>query len=187
MSNLHATYLAGAVLAATVITSPIPAAAQAQGPVLKPSQVTENVLVEALGGKGDDGAATRSIRPTLKAGPAPAPAPGKASLLITFATGSADLSPETKNTLEVVAKALRSDRLAGLSFRVEGHADPRGTPEYNLKLSGERAEAVVAYLTGPLGVPADRLKPVGKGASELMDASRPEAAENRRVTIVTDR
>ena len=166
-------------------------AAHAEGPVLKPSEVTENALVDALGPASADTPATRSIRPSMKpsaaAAAAAAPAPGKANLLITFATGSADLSPETMRTLEVVAKALQSDRLTGLTFKVEGHADPRGSAEYNMKLSAERAAAVVAYLTGKLGVPPERLAAVGKGSTEPLDPARPEAPENRRVTFVTTR
>jgi outer membrane protein OmpA-like peptidoglycan-associated protein len=167
-------------------------ASLAQGPVLKPSQVTESALVDALGvapaADSAGGTATRSIRPTLRQPDAAKPAaPGKANLLITFATGSADLSPETIHTLEVVAKALQSDRLSGLAFRVEGHADPRGSADYNMKLSAERAQAVVGYLTTRLGVLPDRLVAVGKGSTEPLDATHPEAIENRRVTIVTDR
>lgn len=169
------------------------AAVRAEGPVLKPSEVTEGALIDALGAPGGDAPATRSIRPTLKPSTAAATAttaaaaPGKANLLITFATGSAELSPETMRALEVVAKALQSDRLSGLTFKVEGHADPRGSAEYNLKLSAERAAAVVAYLTGKLGVPAERLAAVGKGATEPLDPARPDAPENRRVTFVTTR
>jgi OOP family OmpA-OmpF porin len=85
----------------------------------------------------------------------------------------------------VVAKALQSDRLAGFGFRVEGHADPRGTSDYNMKLSEERAQAVVSYLTNKLGVLPERLHAVGKGDTELFNPQRPEAIENRRVTIVT--
>ncbi len=166
-------------------------AAHAEGPVLKPSEVTESALIDALGPAGADGApATRSIRPSMKpsaAAAAAAPPPGKANLLITFATGSSELSPETQRALEVVAKALQSDRLTGLTFKVEGHADPRGSAEYNMKLSSERAAAVVAYLTGKLGVPAERLAAVGKGSTEPLDAARPDAPENRRVTFVTTR
>jgi len=163
--------------------------ALAEGPVLKPSQVTENALVDALEidpGPQEATGATRSIRPTMRPTEAhKAAGPGKANLLITFATGSADLTPETIQTLEVVAKALQSDRLAGFGFRVEGHADPRGTSDYNMKLSEERAQAVVSYLTNKLGVLPERLHAVGKGDTELFNPQRPEAIENRRVTIVT--
>jgi len=173
-----------------MLTAFAAATAQAEGPVLKPSEITEGALVDALAPPSDGAPASRSIRPSMKtpaAATTAAAAPAKANLLITFATGSSELTPETMRTLEVVAKALQSDRLAGMSFKVEGHADPRGTPEYNMKLSSERAAAVVAYLSGKLGVPPDRLIAVGKGATEPLDAARPDAPENRRVTFVTER
>ena len=167
------------------------AQAQTAAPVLKNSQVTEDVLIDALeiappplpeGASGTTRALRPSLRPTAATKP---PGPGKASLLITFATGSSDLSAETIQVLEKVAKALQSDRLAGFGFRIEGHADPRGAADANQKLSQERAQAVVSYLTAKLGVLPERLQPVGKGASELLNPQHPEAAENRRVTNVT--
>jgi peptidoglycan-associated lipoprotein len=45
---------------------------------------------------------------------------------------------------------------------VEGHADARGTNEYNLALGDRRARAVVNYMAS-LGIAADRLVPVSKG------------------------
>jgi OOP family OmpA-OmpF porin len=180
-------------LLAAALVALFAATAQGQGPVLKPSEVTEGALVDALApapAPAGDTPTTRSIRPSMKpTAPAAtaAAAPGKANLLITFATGSSELSPETMRTLEVVAKALQSERLNGMTFRVEGHADPRGSAEYNLKLSADRAAAVVAYLSGKLGVPPERLSPVGKGSTEPLDAARPDAPENRRVTFVTTR
>ena len=76
--------------------------------------------------------------------PAKPAALGKANLLITFPTGSAELTPETLRVLQTLGKALQSDRLAGFVFRIEGHADPRGTVESNIKLSEERAQTVAA-------------------------------------------
>ena len=174
-------------------------AAQATAPVLSNAQVTEDALVDALAiepAYADDAAsgATRGFRPAVRPGtasaklataPAKPAAPGKASLLITFATGSAELTPETMQVLQTVAKALQSDRLAGFVFRIEGHADPGGAPELNMKGSEERAQSVAHYLSGKLGVLPDRLQAVGKGATELLNPQQPDAAENRRVTIVT--
>ena len=173
------------------LSGPLAAQAQPAAPLLKNSQVTEDALIDALeiappplpeGASGATRALRPSMRPTASTKP---PGPGKASLLITFATGSSDLSADTIQVLEKVAKALQSDRLAGFAFRIEGHADPRGAADANQKLSQERAQAVVSYLTAKLGVLPDRLQPVGKGASELLNPQHPEAAENRRVTIVT--
>jgi len=176
---------------ALCLAGPPAAWAQAAGPVLKNSQVTEDALIDALeiappalpeGASGTTRALRPSLRPTAATKP---PGPGKANLLITFATGSADLSADTIQVLEKVAKALQSDRLAGFAFRIEGHADPRGAADANQKLSQDRAQAVVAYLTAKLGVLPERLQSVGKGATELMNPQQPDAVENRRVTIVT--
>lgn len=165
-------------------------AAFAAEPVLKPGQVTEDALVEALAIDAPQDAVgqTRSIRPTVKpGGSSQAAGGGRASLLITFPTGSSDLTPETVKALDTVGKALQSDRLAGFAFRVEGHADPRGAAELNLRLSEQRAQSVVSYLVDKVGILPDRLSAVGKGSAELLNTERPEAPENRRVTIVTTR
>jgi outer membrane protein OmpA-like peptidoglycan-associated protein len=112
---------------------------------------------------------------------------GKAPLMITFRTGSAELTPESIAVMGKVASALQSDRLAGFAFKVEGHADPRGGDELNQRLSQARAESVVKHLVDAHGILPERLSAVGRGSSELYDAKRPEAPENRRVTIVTQR
>lgn len=166
-------------------------AAQAQsaaGPVLKGNQVTENALVDALAIPGPEASgATRGFRPAAP-GQKPKPyGPGKANLLVTFVTGSADLTPESMNVLDTLAKAMQSDTLAGLSFRVEGHADARGDEARNKELSTARAESVAKYLATKHGILPERLKPEGKGSSEPMNKSRVDAPENRRVTIVSSR
>src|SRR5262249_3852073 len=96
-----------AAIAVAVLCAACLQPALAEGPVLKPSQVTENALVDALEidpGPQEATGATRSIRPTMRPSEAhkTAAGPGKANLLITFATGSAELTPETIQTLEVV-------------------------------------------------------------------------------------
>jgi OmpA-OmpF porin, OOP family len=166
-------------------------ATQAAEPVLKPGEVTEAALLQALDPASEDVMArTRSIRPTLKPGTAEASAaaaPARASLLITFPTGSAELTDETLKALTTVGKALQSDRLAGFSFRIEGHADPRGGDELNQRLSQARAQSVVSYLVDKMGIGPERLNAVGKGSAELLKPDQPTAPENRRVTIVTTR
>jgi OOP family OmpA-OmpF porin len=188
-----------AMLLAALVGLQSAALAQTAAPVLSNAQVTEDALVDALAiepAYADDAAsgATRGFRPAVRPGtasaklattPAKPAAPGKASLLITFPTGSAELTPETIRVLQTLGKALQSDKLAGFAFRIEGHADPRGTAEANIKLSEERAQAVAAYLSNTLGVLPDRLQPVGKGSSEPLNPQQPDAPENRRVTIVT--
>lgn len=169
-------------------------AAPGDAPVLKNNQVTESALIDALGVEPPPppGGATRGFKPSVAGKTAAAPvakpaAPGRANLLIVFDTASATLTSESKSALDTVAKALQSDTLAGLTFRVEGHADARGEPEANRKLSQARAEAVVDYLVGHHGILPERLSATGKGDTEPLNKAQVDAPENRRVTIVTNR
>lgn len=183
--------MALALAGATTLAQAQPAEAASQPePMLRGADVTESALVDALAIEAPEppaDAKTRGFRPAVRPPSSKPAAPGKASLLITFPTDSADLTAESKAALDTVAKALQSDKLAGFGFRVEGHADPRGQADRNMKLSQLRAQAVVDYLVNVRGVLPERLAPQGKGSTEPVDASRPEAPENRRVTIVTNR
>lgn len=163
-----------------------------QPPVLKGSQVTENALIDALTIEGPQAAdgKTRGFSPVMRPSgsqAAQAAGPGKANLMITFQTDSAELTPESIKTLETVAHALQSDKLAGFSFRIEGHADPRGSADHNQVLSEARAKAVVDYLVNKQGILPERLVAIGKGSADLYDPQHPDSAENRRVSIVTTR
>ncbi len=64
---------------------------------------------------------------------------------------------------------------------VEGHADSRGTNEYNLALGERRADAVRDYLVS-LGVPTDRITIVSKGEEQPVCTEETEACwkQNRR-------
>ncbi len=156
--------------------------------VLKGSKVTEENLLDALT-PPEEPVVTRSLKVSrdtagvLPSKPARKPS---ASLLITFETGSAELTAASKKQLDVVAAALKNNRLAEYNFSVEGHADPRGNPELNLQLSQQRADSVRDYLVSQHGIAADRLKAEGKGDRDPLNAKVPSAAENRRVTIVTN-
>ena len=171
-------------------------AVQAQEKVMRESQVTEQALIDALApaaaaSAADEGVRTRSWKPGVR--PAAAAAggtaaagaqPARASILVTFVTSSADLTSGAKRALDVLAGAMKSEKLAAVRFTIEGHADPRGNEESNLKLSQARAESVRGYLVSSHGLAAERVNAVGKGSSALMNPSVPAAPENRRVTIV---
>ena len=170
--------------------------ALAQEKVLREGQVTQQALIDALAPAAaasapEDGVRTRSWKPGVRpaaaaaAGTAAAAAqPARASILVTFVTSSADLTSNAKQALDVLASAMKSEKLSGQRFTIEGHADPRGSEEVNLKLSQARAESVRGYLMGSHGLAAERINAVGKGSSALMKPSEPAAPENRRVTIV---
>ncbi len=68
---------------------------------------------------------------------------------------------------------------------IEGHADERGTPEYNIALGERRAQAVEDYLHN-LGVQDSQTSTVSYGEEKpLVDASTESAyAKNRRAVLV---
>jgi len=68
---------------------------------------------------------------------------------------------------------------------VEGHADERGTPGYNIALGDRRADAVVKYLTN-LGVSSSQISTVSYGEEKPVDTSHTQAAfsKNRRAVLV---
>jgi outer membrane protein OmpA-like peptidoglycan-associated protein len=164
---------------------------RAAEPVLNEQDINEQSVTRALEpDESNDNVVTRGFVLSNKQ-PSSAPRPAAASrkpaaqMLITFASNSATLTDSAQAALDKVASALQSERLAAYRFRVEGHADPRGSPDANMKLSEDRAAAVVQYLTQKDGIAAERLSSLGKGSSEPLNRRNPAAPENRRVTIIT--
>ena len=153
------------------------------GAVLKGASLTEQNLVAALTPR-PEGVSTRKVVGTGDEGAAARHKP-RASLLMTFETNSAELTPVARRQLEIVAAALKNDRLASYSFIVEGHADPRGTADGNQVLSEQRAQSVREHLVSAHGIDALRLHAEGRGDREPLNRAQPAAAENRRVTLVT--
>jgi outer membrane protein OmpA-like peptidoglycan-associated protein len=151
--------------------------------VLKDTEITESALIEAL--TPERGIRTRSIK-VLRDQPGPADKAASASMLITFHTNSADLTPEAMQSLDVVGRALKMDKLAAYKFAIEGHADPRGGPDFNQRLSQARAETVKNYLVQNHDIDEARLTAIGKGDHDLLDKKNPIAPENRRVTIIPE-
>jgi peptidoglycan-associated lipoprotein len=77
-----------------------------------------------------------------------------------FESDSSELTPQSIATLDKQAQWLRS--YAQYSFVVEGHADERGTREYNIALGARRAQAVHDYLVSR-GVQAHRMRTISYG------------------------
>lgn len=101
-----------------------------------------------------------------------------------FGLDSTDLSAEARATLEKQAAWLK--QYANVAITVEGHADERGTREYNLALGERRAQSVKNYLVS-LGVPAERLNTIsyGKERPAVMGSDEEAWSRNRRgVTTV---
>lgn len=105
-------------------------------------------------------------------------------VVLYFETGSASLTNQAESTLGTLVPCYQS---ASELLRISGHADERGTTDYNLALSYRRALNVQGFLVG-LGLPAVRMpvtsfgeeQPAEKGSSEQV------WAKNRRVELALD-
>jgi peptidoglycan-associated lipoprotein len=127
--------------------------------------------------------------------PAPAPAPTEAEIFrnktldqlnaekplgdVFFALDSTDLGDEARGLLQKNVEWMK--KWTTTKVMVEGHADSRGSNEYNLALGERRADAVRDYLVS-LGLAADRLTIVSKGEEQPFCSEENEACwqQNRR-------
>jgi outer membrane protein OmpA-like peptidoglycan-associated protein len=103
---------------------------------------------------------------------------------IYFDTGKAEIKPESAKAIGEIAKMLAAE--PALKVYVVGHTDNVGALEANMKLSQDRAAAVMQALVTTHGIAAVRLKAFGAGpyapvSSNDSDAGR---AKNRRVELV---
>ena len=133
-------------------------------------------LIEKLNPNPPKTRSMRNLTPEVREKPT-------VDLSIQFEFDSAKILPESKPLLDNLARAINSNELRGFAFMVEGYTDGVGLPSYNLRLSDQRAIAVLNYLATSGSVNRSRLKAVGKGSNDLLVPDRPDAAENRRVRI----
>jgi outer membrane protein OmpA-like peptidoglycan-associated protein len=99
---------------------------------------------------------------------------------ITFATGKADITPESEETLQKALRTLQT--YPEIEVEIGGHTDDVGSAESNQILSERRAEAVKAWLVNK-GISAERLTAVGYGENiPLVPNDSPENRQkNRRI------
>lgn len=102
--------------------------------------------------------------------------------VIYFDFDRSEVRPDARAVLEQHAAFLNN---RSTNIRLEGHADERGSREYNLALGERRAEAVKRTLT-ILGVPESLVTTLSYGEERPMDKGHNETAwqVNRRVEIV---
>jgi outer membrane protein OmpA-like peptidoglycan-associated protein len=94
-----------------------------------------------------------------------------------FGFDRADLSDQAQTVLSGLVKELREN--TALTVDLEGYTDPKGAPDYNVRLSQRRVEAVRRYLIAN-GVELPRIYSVGLGP--LAERGLPDA-QKRRVTV----
>ena len=100
-----------------------------------------------------------------------------------FELDSSSLTAEGRQTLSVQADFLRANPAQRIV--IEGHADERGTREYNLALGDRRATAAKTYLVA-LGISPDRIETIsyGKERPAVLGSDEAAWAQNRRAVTV---
>ncbi len=101
---------------------------------------------------------------------------------ILFDFDKSDLRPVAKTNLDKLAIIL--NKYADTNILIEGHTDSKGSDEYNLNLSRQRAQTVFSYVAG-IGVDSGRFTATGYGEAQPVATNDTDAGrqENRRVEI----
>ncbi len=100
-----------------------------------------------------------------------------------FETDSTELTPQARSTLDKQAQWLQLYNR--YSFTVEGHADERGTREYNIALGARRSQTVHDYLVAR-GVDGTRMRTISYGKERPVAVCNDIScwSQNRRVVTV---
>lgn len=150
------------------------------------------LLVAGCAGDETDGD-TMETGGTMTAEPPPPPEPGmdpQEYLVVNigdrifFDFDKSDLRPDAIDQLNRQADFLSAN--GGITVAIEGHADERGTREYNLALGDRRASAAKQYLES-MGVDGGRMESIsyGKERPAVLGSNEDAWAQNRRaVTVV---
>ena len=152
-----------------------------------PGRVCRNGYCESLGKgacKEDDDCADEEVCRNNRCVPAPRPTtPPKVCSLSTvyFDYNKSTLKRGVAKVLQENADCLQ--KFPKRTVQLEGHCDPRGTEEYNLALSNQRAQSVKKYLKR-LGVKASRLRIVPKGELEATGTDESSWAKDRKVVFI---
>jgi peptidoglycan-associated lipoprotein len=102
-----------------------------------------------------------------------------------FETDSTELTEQARATLDKQAQWLNNYNR--YSFTIEGHADERGTREYNIALGARRAQTVREYLVSR-GVAANRMRTISYGKERPVAVCDDIScwSQNRRAVTVLD-
>jgi peptidoglycan-associated lipoprotein len=100
-----------------------------------------------------------------------------------FETDSSELTPQSRATLDKQAQWL--NQYANYAFTIEGHADERGTREYNIALGARRAQTVREYLVSR-GIQAQRMHTISYGKERPVAVCNDIScwSQNRRAVTV---
>jgi outer membrane protein OmpA-like peptidoglycan-associated protein len=138
-------------------------------PAIEAARAANDRALTALGAIGTTGVTTDALVQAMNLA------------IVNFATGSAEIAPESMEVLRQSAEALKRAP-AGWKVEIGGHTDNTGDPALNLALSQTRAEAVKSALVAA-GVPAGSLTTQGYGETRPRASNDTEFGrfQNRRI------
>ena len=99
-----------------------------------------------------------------------------------FAFDSAHVRPQDQKVLKKLADCFSTGALKGREMRLVGHADPRGTSDYNMALGGRRADNVKSVISSQ-GLAANKIATTSRGAMDATGTDEPSWAKDRRVDV----
>jgi peptidoglycan-associated lipoprotein len=145
------------------------------------------IVVALIAGLAVSACATKPAADSMAAGAA---APGSQQDFVVnvgdrvfFESDSTELTMQSRSTLDKQAQWLQ--QYASYTFTVEGHADERGTREYNIALGARRAQAVRDYLAAQ-GIQPNRIRTVSFGKERPVAVCNDIScwSQNRRAVTV---
>ncbi len=145
------------------------------------------IVVALIAGLAVSACATKPATNSMAAGAA---APGSQQDFVVnvgdrvfFESNSTELTMQSRSTLDKQAQWLQ--QYASYTFTVEGHADERGTREYNIALGARRAQAVRDYLAAQ-GIQPNRIRTVSFGKERPVAVCNDIScwSQNRRAVTV---
>jgi OmpA-OmpF porin, OOP family len=104
---------------------------------------------------------------------------------VQFDPDTSIVRPESYKTVGRIADVLTHPSLLPYVFLIVGHTDASGRRDNNLTLSQRRADSIRDVLVTTFKVSPKRLKAIGLGEEQLLDAAHPTAAVNQQVQVVT--
>jgi len=152
--------------------------------LLAACESTPDEDASSMGAGGSETSQPTATTTIVESAPGPTPGSGEDLAVrygdrVFFDFDKSDLKPDARATVEGWALFLRE--FPSVTFTIEGHADERGTREYNLALGERRASAVKNYLVA-LGVNPNRLATLsyGKERPAVLGSNEFAWAQNRR-------
>lgn len=100
-----------------------------------------------------------------------------------FAFDSAHVRADDARVLDQVATCFTTGPLKGRVLKFVGHADPRGSSDYNMTLGQSRADSVAQYIVGK-GMDKSKTESTSRGAMDATGDNEPTWARDRRVDVM---